>query len=213
MFLRKVCTSSSLPLLNLCRYNHVKSNSTLEVKEVEGVRYITMIDNKTRNCLSNQMMDNLINAIQTNENDVELRAIVLASSGPAVFSAGHNLKELSPDHSYESHHDTFKKCHEMIKTVIQSPLPVIAKVDGLAAGNITLKFLIDKNNYKTLYYFSCWTPANGQLRYRRMQPEKHILNTRSIVWNILQYSRNRLISCCAKDDIKLHVVDWTSDKV
>lgn len=106
----------------------------MEVKETEGVKYITMIDNKTRNCLSNQMMDNLIAAIESSRDSEKLRAIVLASSGPAVFSAGHNLKELSPDRSYDSHHETFKKCYELIKTVIKSPLPVIARVDGLAAG-------------------------------------------------------------------------------
>lgn len=136
MFLRRVVPTSPLTLLNLCRYNHVKTDSNLEIKEIDGVRYITMNDNKTRNSLSNQMMDNLIDAVQRNQNDVKLRAIVLTSSGP-VFSAGHNLKELSPDQSYESHHETFKKCHELIKSVILSPLPVIAKVDGLAAGKIS----------------------------------------------------------------------------
>lgn len=79
------------------------------------------------------MMENLIAEIKRNEDDKSLRVIVLSSSG-SVFSAGHNLKELSYDKGYESHRQIFLTCHELINTIIQSPCPVIAKIDGLAAG-------------------------------------------------------------------------------
>lgn len=46
-----------------------------------------------RNSLSLDMMNNLIEAINTNREDISLRAIVLSAMGN-VFSAGHNLKEL-----------------------------------------------------------------------------------------------------------------------
>lgn len=47
----------------------------------------------SRNSLSLDMMEHLIEAINHNKNDISLRAIVLAANGN-VFSAGHNLKEL-----------------------------------------------------------------------------------------------------------------------
>jgi len=117
------------------KHLHVRRNhNLLQVTESSGVRNITLSDHKTRNCLSLEMMENLIKEIKRNESDKSLRVIVLSSSGP-VFSAGHNLKELSPDKGYDSQRQVFSKCHELINTIIHSPLPVIAKVDGLAAGN------------------------------------------------------------------------------
>lgn len=113
---------------------HVRGNhNLLQVTEVDGVRNITMVDGKTRNCLSFAMMESLIKEIKRNESDKSLRVIVLSSTGP-VFSAGHNLKELSHDKGYESQRNVFNKCHELINSIIYSPLPVIAKIDGLAAG-------------------------------------------------------------------------------
>lgn len=117
------------------RVNNIRNLHTnlLKVDEVDGVRHIKMIDEKTRNCLSLQMMDSLIAEIDKNKDEKSLRAIVLSSSGH-VWSAGHNLKELSPDKEYQSHLEVFQKCHELIRTVMKSPLPIIAKIDGLAAG-------------------------------------------------------------------------------
>lgn len=116
------------------RYIQTRNSSNLlTVTEVDGVRSITMVDSKTRNCLSMSMMENLIQEIKRNENEKSLRVIVLSSTGP-VFSAGHNLKELSPEKGYESQKNVFNKCHELIASIIASPLPVISKIDGLAAG-------------------------------------------------------------------------------
>jgi enoyl-CoA hydratase/carnithine racemase len=109
------------------------SSNLLSVTEADGIRKINMIDAKTRNCLSMAMMENLIQEIKRNENDRSLRVIVLSATGH-VFSAGHNLKELSPDKGYESQINVFKKCHELITSIVSSPIPVISKIDGLAAG-------------------------------------------------------------------------------
>jgi enoyl-CoA hydratase/carnithine racemase len=129
------------------------SSSLLTVTESDGVRNITMVDNKTRNCMSMAMMENLIEAIKKNEDDKSLRVIVLSSTGP-VFSAGHNLKELAPEKGYESQKKVFDKCHEMITSIITSPLPVIAKIDGLAAGmKYGIQEFVDSLNDS----FSCWS--------------------------------------------------------
>lgn len=46
-----------------------------------------------RNALSLKMMEELTNNITKDQNDLELRVIVIKAEGP-IFSAGHNLKEL-----------------------------------------------------------------------------------------------------------------------
>lgn len=112
-----------------------KNHSLITVTESDGIRNITLADSKTRNSLSMAMMENLMSEIKRNESDKSLRIIVLSSTGP-VFSAGHNLKELSPESGYENQKKVFNKCHELINAIRECPIPVIAKVDGLAAGEI-----------------------------------------------------------------------------
>lgn len=119
------------PLLRNLQVRH--ASNLLSVTEADGIRNITMIDGKTRNCLSLAMMEDLTQAIKKNEDDKSLRLIVVSSTGP-VFSAGHNLKELSSDKGYENQKSVFSKCNELISSVTNSPLPIISKVDGLAAG-------------------------------------------------------------------------------
>jgi hypothetical protein len=128
------------------------NNQLLKVEQNDGIKFITMIDNKTRNCLSLQMMDNLINEIEKDKDEKSLRAIVLSASG-SVFSAGHNLKELSPDKEYKSHYEVFNKCHELIRSLMESPLPIIAKVDGLAAGNVLINFNLHLTSSRNIISF------------------------------------------------------------
>lgn len=129
MFKRLLSTSPPLSLISHIRRSH----NLITVKECDGLKNIIFNDHKTRNSLSMAMMNCLIDEIKKNENDKNLRVIVLSSTGP-VFSAGHNLKELSPEKSYEDRKNVFNKCHELINCIINSPLPIIAKVDGLAAA-------------------------------------------------------------------------------
>lgn len=78
------------PLYVYCRGLH---NQYLVTNECNGTREITLNHEKTKNSLSLDMMNNLIEAINLNKDDKSLRAIVLSAKGN-VFSAGHNLKEL-----------------------------------------------------------------------------------------------------------------------
>ena len=79
-------------------------------------------------------MNDLQESIEKDQNNQDLRVIVISAAPGPVFSAGHNLKELSADKDYEQKKKVFIKCSELIKTIINSPVPVICKVDGLAAA-------------------------------------------------------------------------------
>nr|XP_013189765.1 unnamed protein product [Amyelois transitella]XP_013189766.1 unnamed protein product [Amyelois transitella] len=79
------------------------------------------------------MMSDLTEAINRNKDDITLRAIVLSAKGN-VFSAGHNLKELQSSTGLEQHKLVFQKATELMKSIIQSPVPVIAKVNGFATA-------------------------------------------------------------------------------
>uniref|UniRef100_A0A1S4H3Y2 Enoyl-CoA hydratase domain-containing protein 3, mitochondrial n=2 Tax=Anopheles gambiae TaxID=7165 RepID=A0A1S4H3Y2_ANOGA len=99
----------------------------------DGVGTILLDNEKTRNSLSLEMMNSIQRNIVENQHDTELRCIVLAAKG-RVFSAGHNLKELTAERGSEHHKQVFHKCSELISAIQSAPVPVIAKVDGLAAA-------------------------------------------------------------------------------
>lgn len=169
-------------LLPLSLYNnntnyssHIRrSHNLVTVKEADGVKNIILNDFKTRNSLSLSMMNCLIEEIKRNENDTNLRIIVLSSTG-SVWSAGHNLKELSPDKSYEDRKSVFDKCHELINSIIKSPVPIIAKVDGLAAAaglqlvsSCDITVCSDKSSFSTpgsSFGIFCSTPGISISRY------------------------------------------------
>ncbi|KAJ0174609.1 hypothetical protein K1T71_009717 [Dendrolimus kikuchii] len=118
------------PFIGLYRGVH---SQHLTVNESNGVREIILSHEKTKNSLSLEMMNNLIEAINKNKDDISLRAIVLAAKGN-VFSAGHNLKELQSTSGVDQHRLIFSRATELMKSIVLSPVPVIAKVDGFATA-------------------------------------------------------------------------------
>jgi enoyl-CoA hydratase len=62
-----------------------------------GVATITLNQPETRNALSNELLDELIDAFEAANADAAVRAIVLASSHDRVFSSGANLAGFGAD--------------------------------------------------------------------------------------------------------------------
>ena len=67
-----------------------------------------------------------------------IRAIVITGAGTA-FSSGHDLKELTahrndPDRGRAFFAKTMGACSEMMLTIVRSPKPVIAAVNGIATA-------------------------------------------------------------------------------
>ncbi|XP_030425351.1 enoyl-CoA hydratase domain-containing protein 3, mitochondrial isoform X1 [Gopherus evgoodei] len=56
-----------------------------------------------------------------------------SAEGP-VFSAGHDLKELSSEQDTKHHIEVFETCAEVMTLLQKLPVPVIAKVNGLATA-------------------------------------------------------------------------------
>ena len=75
-------------------------------------------------------MNYILHIFQTNP---DLRCIVLKAEGPA-FSAGHNLKEMTHKEGRAFHEEIFQKCNTLMYSIVQSPVPIIAQVDGIAAA-------------------------------------------------------------------------------
>ncbi|KNC24204.1 hypothetical protein FF38_02179 [Lucilia cuprina] len=104
-----------------------------KVTQSNGIREICLNEPKTRNSLSMGMMNSILEALTSGWENKELRCIVLSAKGP-VWSAGHNLKELIPGSEQNCQKEVFQKLSDIILNIYKAPVPVIAKVNGLAAA-------------------------------------------------------------------------------
>merc|ERR550532_790672 len=107
--------------------------SLTTVRKEGGVAHITLSNPATRNSLSLQMMTRLKENITEAGRDKTVRSIVLRGEGK-VFSAGHNLKELTKETSYEDHLAVFSQCESLMLLVGKVSVPVLAVVTGHAAA-------------------------------------------------------------------------------
>ena len=127
-------------MINSCRMMRLAGpavrlprRSLTTVRREEGVAHITLSNPSTRNALSLEMMRTLMENISSAASDQTVRSIVVRGEGK-VFSAGHNLKELTSETSYEDHLAIFSVCEELMLLVGQVSVPVLAVVTGHAAA-------------------------------------------------------------------------------
>ena len=93
---------------------------------------------RARNTLSEAMLQALRRALADIAEEKAVRAVVLAAKG-SVFSAGHDLKELTAHRSeadggrgYTQH--IMQICSAMMLAILRLPQPVIAAVEGTATA-------------------------------------------------------------------------------
>ena len=97
-----------------------------------GIATITLDSPANRNALSRALVAQLLERLQTASADPDVRAVVLAATGPA-FCAGADLKEMTSGSSTQ----TPAALLEVLRTIATLPQPVVAKVAGqVRAGGI-----------------------------------------------------------------------------
>jgi enoyl-CoA hydratase/carnithine racemase len=104
----------------------------------DHIAILTLNRPQQRNSLSESLIAALQSEMDTLSADANVRAIVLAANGPA-FSSGHDLKELSArradaDQGQAYFAELMVACARMMQTVVMSPKPVIAAVEGIATA-------------------------------------------------------------------------------
>ena len=85
------------------------------------------------NALSTEMIAALqaeIDSIALNE---QIRAVVIAAAGQA-FCSGHHLKDMAANPSKSYYEALFKQCSKMMLSIAKLPVPVIARVQGIATA-------------------------------------------------------------------------------
>lgn len=107
-------------------------------EDADGIATLTLNRPEARNPLSEAMLAALSETLAAVANDRSVRAVVLAAAGP-VFSAGHDLKEMSarradPDRGRAYFADILGRCSGVMQQITALPQPVIAAVEGTATA-------------------------------------------------------------------------------
>ncbi len=105
----------------------------VSTRDARGVHTLTLNRPLAFNALSEAMLEALQAALDAVELDDDARAVVLAAAGKA-FCAGHDLKEMRSDPSLDYYQTLFAQCTRMMLSVQRVPVPVIARVQGIATA-------------------------------------------------------------------------------
>ncbi|GIK80495.1 MAG: enoyl-CoA hydratase [Alphaproteobacteria bacterium] len=103
-----------------------------------GIALLTLNRPQARNSLSEAMLHALGDTLAAIAADRGVRAVVLTGNGP-VFSAGHDLKELTahradPDRGRAYYKQLMDACGAVMQMIVRLPQPVIAAVQGTATA-------------------------------------------------------------------------------
>jgi enoyl-CoA hydratase/carnithine racemase len=105
----------------------------LRSKDARGAVTLTLNRPHAFNALSEAMLAALQQEFDAIGEDESARVVVLAAEGKA-FCAGHDLKEMRGKPSLEYYERLFSQCSEMMLGIQRLPVPVIARVHGVATA-------------------------------------------------------------------------------
>lgn len=99
----------------------------------DGVATLTLNRPERFNTLSEAMLGALSDTLQTLRDEPSLRCVVIAAAGRA-FCTGHDLKEMQAQQDHAYYQDLFGRCGQLMQSIVDFPLPVIARVHGVATA-------------------------------------------------------------------------------
>jgi len=105
----------------------------LRERDARGVVTLTLNRPQAFNSLSEAMLAALQTELDLLATDDAVRVLVIGASGKA-FCAGHDLKEMRAAPSLGYYEKLFAQCARMMLSIQRLPVPVIAKVQGIATA-------------------------------------------------------------------------------
>jgi enoyl-CoA hydratase/carnithine racemase len=105
----------------------------LAERDARGVVSLTLNRPQAFNALSEAMLESLQSALDLVAADEAARVVVIGATGKA-FCAGHDLKEMRTQPSLEYYENLFAQCGRVMMTLQRLPVPVIARVQGIATA-------------------------------------------------------------------------------
>src|SRR5258708_3898507 len=108
------------------------AHSLVDYALKDGIAFLTLNHVEKRNALSRRMLETLLQSFKQIEGDKKAKIVILGANGP-VFSAGHDLRELTKIKPAEAA-ALFDLCTQVMESIRQLSKPVIAAVQGLATA-------------------------------------------------------------------------------
>ena len=105
----------------------------LREQDARGIVTLTLNRPQAFNALSQSMLAALQAELDRAATDTAARAVVIAAAGRA-FCAGHDLKEMRATPSLDYYQRLFAQCGRMMMSLQRLPVPVIARVHGMATA-------------------------------------------------------------------------------
>ena len=102
-------------------------------RDARGVVTLTLNRPRSMNALSEAVLATLKAELAAIAGDPSVRVVVVAGAGKA-FSAGHDLKEMRAAPSLDYYRGLFAACSEVMLAIRDLPVPVIARVHGIATA-------------------------------------------------------------------------------
>jgi enoyl-CoA hydratase/carnithine racemase len=108
------------------------NNPLVRVEVAEQIAILTLNHPEKRNALSRALLENLKEHLTRIAVDRDVHVVILRAEG-AVFSSGHDLRELVGG-DRDQYTSLFALCTDVMEAIRKLPQPVIAQVQGLATA-------------------------------------------------------------------------------
>ena len=105
----------------------------LHRRDARGVHVLTLNTPKAFNVLSEAVLTELQRQLDLIAADESARVLLIAAEGKA-FCAGHDLKQMKASPRLDYYQALFAQCSKMMLSLLKLPVPVIARVQGLATA-------------------------------------------------------------------------------
>lgn len=109
------------------------SDAILIREDRHGVATLTLNRPQQLNALSESMLDALQKELDAIAGDANIRCVVIAGAGKS-FCAGHDLLEMRGNAREPYYKALFDRCARMMQGIQALPVPVIARVHGIATA-------------------------------------------------------------------------------
>lgn len=111
---------------------------TITSKTIDGLAVLTLNRPDAYNALNLQMAEDLLNALIACDEDRAVRAVLLTGAGRA-FCSGGDIRQMRAEADPDGRSGDFLKrltvrLHAAVATLVRMPKPVVAAVNGPAAG-------------------------------------------------------------------------------
>jgi 2-(1,2-epoxy-1,2-dihydrophenyl)acetyl-CoA isomerase len=124
------------PALDGCPAQEVSMSGTVLQSLDRGLLTITMNRPERRNAINAEMSADLIEAVRRAADDTEVRAVLLRGAN-GTFCVGGDVKSMAENKSeltYEVKRANLRRGMEISRLLHELPKPVVAQIDGAAAG-------------------------------------------------------------------------------